>query len=201
MKTIKILSKEPLAKPKFLKTELVTYQRDNEKPRQWEVLQGFDTVHILVKNTDTNKFLLVKQNRIPVAVKNTNQGICIECCAGIIDKYQHSKSSLYQAKLVARDEILEELGYHKENLKDIELVDTLLSSVGTVGSKQYLFYCEVNDSEYTGQHLEPDEEIEVIEYTSNDLMDLIFKEYNTDSVTKYLCLNHIGEIYNIKDNL
>jgi len=195
MKTIKILSKEPLTEPKFLKTELVTYQRDNEKPKYWEVLQGFDTVHILVKNTDTNRYLLVKQNRIPVAVKNANQGVCIECCAGIIDKYKHSKSSLEQAKLVARDEIFEELGYHKENLKDIELVDKLLSSVGTVGSKQYLFYCEVSNSEYAGQHLESDEEIEVIEYTEEELNNVVLKEQYTDAVTKYLIMLCTTEIY------
>ena len=194
MKTIKILSKEPLTKPKFIKAELVTYQRDNEESRQWEVLQGFDTVHILVKNTDTNKFLLVKQNRIPVAVKNANQGICIECCAGIIDKYKDYLPNK-RAKLVARDEIFEELGYHKSNVDEIELVDTLLSSVGTVGSKQYLFYCEVNNSEYAGQHLEPDEEIEVVKYTEEELDNVVLKEQYTDAVTKYLIMLCTTEIY------
>jgi len=194
MKTIKILNRKPLTKPKFIKAELVTYQRDNEESRQWEVLQGFDTVHILVKNTDTNKFLLVKQNRIPVAVKNANQGICIECCAGIIDKYKDYLPNK-RAKLIARDEIFEEIGYHKTDVDEIELVDTLLSSVGTVGSKQYLFYCEVNNSEYAGQHLEPDEEIEVVKYTEEELDNVVLKEQYTDAVTKYLIMLCTTEIY------
>jgi len=53
----------------------------------------------------------------------------------------------------------------------------------TMNNKQ-----EVNNSEYAGQHLEPDEEIEVVEYTEEGLYSFILKEEYTDVITKFLVM-------------
>ena len=70
-------------------------------------------------------------------------GITYELCAGIVDK----RASLEQ---IAREEMLEETSYDVP-LEGIERVNSYYSSIGTAGTLQTLFYCEVTDAMMVGE--------------------------------------------------
>ena len=72
-----------------------------------------------------------------------SKGLTYELCAGIVDK----SSSLEQ---IAKEELLEEMGYDVP-LESIQKVTGYCSSIGTSGSYQTMFYCEVTDSMQKGQ--------------------------------------------------
>jgi len=103
---------------------------------------------------------------IDVAKFPPSNAITMELCAGIVDK------DLPLAE-VAREEVLEECGYDVP-VDRIELVMTYRSGVGTTGSQQTLYYCEVNDSDHTsaggGVH---DEMIDVIELSIDEAWQLV----------------------------
>ncbi len=80
---------------------------------------------------------MVEQFRPAVYMKNKN-GITVELCAGIIDK----DLSLEE---IAKEEIFEECGY-MVLASDIQRITSVNSAVGFAGSKQTLFYVEVDES-------------------------------------------------------
>jgi hypothetical protein len=196
MKQVKIKKIKPLTEPRFIKTREVTYKRKGHKKAKWEMVVANDSVHALVLNTDTNKLLLVNQTRIPVMVNQDTDGVTLECCAGIIDKYDYWDDD-YKAQLTAIDEVQEELGYQSERDSDMIQIDKIIGSTGMTGSSQYLFYCEVDNSNYVGQQLEPEEDIKVVEIdaTQECIKNLLQNTHNTDAVTKYLlswfCMNKL----------
>jgi len=144
---------EPLEEPKFIPTALAKY-RQNGEARSWEVLQAHDSVAILLYHQEKKAFILVKQFRPAVYVKN-KEGITWELCAGIVDK----PLSLVE---IAKEEIEEECGYDIP-LASIEKITAFYTSVGFAGSRQTLFYAKVSEAFHTGEGggLE-DEAIEVI---------------------------------------
>jgi len=166
--------------PKFIKTELINYSKNNIK-RSWERVIQHDSVHILVNNVETKEILLVKQVRIPVFLTDKeNKGICYEICAGLIDKD-------IPINEIAKEEVLEELGYNF-NTKKLSLIKKLKNNVGTSGNNIYLYYVEVNEieKENEGGGLE-DEDIEVVRLPYKKVEDFILnKNINTDSTTMFL---------------
>jgi len=125
-----------LNNPKFISTSLATFTH-NGKPRDWEVVQAHDSVAILIYHKTQNAFVLVKQFR-PAVYLNNDDGLTVELCAGIIDK------ELTLAK-IAQEEIEEECGY-RVPIESIEKITSFHTSVGFAGSKQTLYYVEVDDS-------------------------------------------------------
>ncbi len=75
---------------------------------------------------------------VPREYGHGSLGCTYELCAGLVDK----QSSLQQ---IAREEILEETGYNVP-MDTVEYVTSYYSSIGTGGSQQTVFYCEVTDS-------------------------------------------------------
>ena len=200
MKPVFIHKQEPLVEPKFLTkdAQLVTYTRGDKlgKQHQWEVGTGHDTVHILVNNIDHNELLLVKQIRIPVLINQSDHsGEVIECCAGLVDKY-NSCTDDYRIPKTAIEEMHEELGYLVP-IKRLVPITTTLNAVGTKGSKSHHFYCEVADTDYIGQKLSPDEDIEAYSLDYIDVFPFLNEVTNTDSTTRMLLqwwlLNKIKE--------
>lgn len=64
-----------------------SFAAEPNKILSWEILESHSTVHILVDNIETKEILLVKQPRIPVLLRDQSQlGLCVETCAGLIDK-------------------------------------------------------------------------------------------------------------------
>lgn len=164
---IKDISFSECKNSSFVKTKRMHYtQKGIEKA--WDMVEVHDSVAILIYHRDINAFVLVKQFRPPVYLKN-DDGFTHELCAGIVDK----DCSLKQ---IAKEEIDEECGFNVP-LEKIEKITSFYTSVGFAGSKQTLYFCEVDESmkehEGGGIHVE---DIEVIYLDVNEAKDFIFDE-------------------------
>ncbi len=173
-------------KPFYLKTRAVQFCF-NDKPDKkftWELLDSHDTVHIIVDNVETKEILLVKQRRIPVLLKDkTQDGFCIEACAGLIDK--EGKSPL----IIAQEEIEEELGYYVDEYR-IKLVKQAKSGLGSSGNDIYYYSAEVTEKDKVsnGGGTE-NESIEVYRLKYEDIPSFIDSDFHTDSTTLFLLTN------------
>lgn len=132
---IKHFKLQPLVEHKFVKTSLATYEQNGIK-KSWEVVQAHDSVAILIYHREKKSFILVKQFR-PAVYLNNEEGMTVELCAGIVDK----NLSLEE---IAKEEIEEECGYAVP-LQNLERVTSFHTSVGFAGSKQMLYYVEVDE--------------------------------------------------------
>jgi UDP-sugar diphosphatase len=126
---------EELCKGDFVSLKKMYYTQDNVE-KSWEIAELFDSVAILIYNVTQASFVLVKQFRPPVYLKN-NDGFTYELCAGICDKD-------LSLEKIAIEEIYEETGYKVESVVKI---NSFWTSVGSAGAKQTLFYAEVEDSD------------------------------------------------------
>jgi UDP-sugar diphosphatase len=144
-----------LKNPKFIQAGYVTY-RQNGIAKSWEVVKAHDSVAILIYHKEHESFVLVKQFRPAVYMGGEQDGLTVELCAGIVDK----ELSLVQ---IAQEEIFEECGY-SVCIEDIKRITMVNNAVGFAGSRQTIFYVEVDESMHThrGGGIES-ELIEVIE--------------------------------------
>ncbi|MDD5548597.1 MAG: NUDIX domain-containing protein [Sulfurovaceae bacterium] len=147
-------SLKPLVDPKFIFTSLATYEQ-NGVIKSWEIVKAHDSVAILLYHTDKDSFVLVKQFRPATYANGHNSGISLELCAGILDK------NLTLPEII-KEEIEEECGYNVP-LRAIEKISSFYTSVGFSGSKQTLYYAEINDSMKVGNGGGVDDEfIEIV---------------------------------------
>uniref|UniRef100_A0A1A9WR22 Uridine diphosphate glucose pyrophosphatase NUDT14 n=1 Tax=Glossina brevipalpis TaxID=37001 RepID=A0A1A9WR22_9MUSC len=167
------------------------YYVRNGKEKSWDALKVHDDVSIIIFNTTRKKLIFVKQFRPAVYHANVASdggdlvnididkyppklGITIEMCAGLVDKNKSWRE-------IAREEILEECGYDV-SADQLEEVLSYRSSVGTQGSKQIMYYCEVTDNQKkfpgggTG-----DEVIDVVEYSVDEAREMVNPKNNTNS--------------------
>ena len=167
MSTISDISLEPLKEAKFVKTQLMHYTQNGIR-KFWEIADVHDSVSILIYHKHKEVFILVKQLRPAVYLKN-DDGFTHELCAGICDK----DISLAE---IASEEILEECGYEVQAGK-LERITAFYTAVGFAGSNQTLFYTEVDESmkRSEGGGIEH-EEIEVVELTIKEARAFIFDE-------------------------
>jgi len=157
----------PLVDPKFISTSLATYSQ-NGIQKSWEIVQAHDSVSILIYHTEQQKFILVKQFR-PAVYVNNKEGMSVELCAGIVDK----KLTLQE---IAQEEIEEECGY-RVPLENVEKITSFYTSVGFAGSKQTLYYVEVNENMKVSDGGGVDGElIEVISLSIEDAKKFIYDE-------------------------
>ncbi|WP_201352498.1 NUDIX domain-containing protein [Hydrogenimonas urashimensis] len=158
---------EPLETSHFVRPALVRY-RQNGTMKSWEIIRAHDSVAILIFDKEKEAFVLVRQFRPAVYLQNSD-GYTFELCAGIVDK----ESSLLQ---IAKEEIYEECGYDVP-LERIEKITSFYTSVGFAGSKQTLYYAEVDSTmkAHAGGGIEM-EEIEVIELPVAKARDFMFDE-------------------------
>lgn len=172
--------------PFYLKTKKLVFSFiDNpEKIFNWELLDSHDTVHIMVDNVETKELILAKQCRIPVLLKDQSQeGLCVEACAGLIDK--EGKSPL----TIAKEEVEEELGY-LVNESDISLIKQAKSGLGTSGNNIYYYSVQVTEQNKinNGGGTE-NENIEVYRLKYEDIQNFIASDIHTDSTTLFLLTN------------
>ena len=159
---IKIDKIEELCKGKFVSLKKLYYTQDNKK-KTWEIASIFDSVAVLIYNVTQGSFVLVKQFRPPVYLKN-NDGYTYELCAGICDKD-------IPLEQIAIEEIYEETGYKVDSVIKI---NSFWTAVGSAGAKQTLFYAEVEDKDRINQGGGIDnEKIEVIHLPLNDMEDFM----------------------------
>ena len=164
---IKHFKLQPLVDAKFIKTSFASYEQ-NGKQKTWEIVKAHDSVAVLIYHKDKKSFVLVKQFR-PAVYLNNNDGMTVELCAGIVDK----ELSLVQ---IAQEEIEEECGYRIQSNK-IEKINAFHTSVGFAGSKQTLYYAEVDESmKVSDGGGVDDEQIEVIYLDVNEAEKFIFDE-------------------------
>jgi len=158
---------QPLREARFIKASLATYTQDGT-PKDWEVVEAHDSVAILIYHREHGAFVLVRQFR-PAVYLNNNDGMTIELCAGLVDK----DKSLAQ---IAREEILEECGYDVP-LENVEKITSFYTSVGFAGSKQTLYYVEVDASMKVSEGGGVDAEmIEVVSLSIEDAEKFIYDE-------------------------
>ncbi|XP_018335250.1 uridine diphosphate glucose pyrophosphatase-like [Agrilus planipennis] len=154
--------------------------KHNGLNRRWDILEVHDSVAIIIYNTTRQVVVLVKQfrpavyfNSIPkdqrhgkidIQKYSLEKGLAIELCAGIVDK-------AISLEDIAKEEVLEECGYEA---KSVERISSYRSNVGTAGSTQTLFYCEVTDEMkvHAGGGI-GDESIEVVEMTVPEVKEYV----------------------------
>jgi UDP-sugar diphosphatase len=160
----------PLQNGKFVQPFSVSFSLNGNR-RNWELVKADDSVAILIYNRDSNSFVCVRQFRPPVFIndKSTN-GVTLELCAGILDK------DLTLAQ-IASEEIIEETGFQVD-ADDLEKITSFSTAVGVAGTKQHLYYAEVDEScrVSCGGGVADEELIEVVEIPLEKAKELMFDE-------------------------
>ncbi len=132
----------PLQNARFVKPIQLEYTQ-NGTNKVWEAVQSHDSVAVLLYHTQKEAFLVVKQFRPPVYMNDKNHSLTYELCAGIIDK----EVSL---KHIVKEEIDEECGYRIE-VEAIDEITSFFTNVGVSGSKQFLFFAQIDETMKTHQ--------------------------------------------------
>ena len=121
---------------KYVQSLRLRYSQDGQE-KSWEAVKSHDSVSALLYHRDKDAFLLVKQFRPPVYM--TSELTCTyELCAGLVDK----DVPLDQ---IIKEEIDEECGYAVP-LTALEKISSFYTNVGVTGSRQHLFFAEIDDS-------------------------------------------------------
>ena len=154
---------EELEDPKFIKPVRIVYEQ-NGKIKSWEAVKAYDSVAVLLYHPKKKTFVLVKQFRAALAMQH-GFAYSYELCAGIVDK----DTSLEE---IAKEEVVEETGYEAKSLQKIT---TFFTSVGFAGSRQTLFYAEVEEKVGEGGGIE-DEEIEVVHLPIGEAREFMYDE-------------------------
>jgi UDP-sugar diphosphatase len=159
---------EPLKDGKYLKPYFAKFRLNNQE-RNWELVKAGDSVAILIYNRDNNSFVLVKQFR-PALYFNQQNGVSLELCAGLVDK----DLSLEQ---IASEEVIEETGF-RVDVSELTKITSFYTSVGFAGSKQHLYFVEVDESQRvsSGGGIDGEEMIEVVEIPIDSAKEIMFDE-------------------------
>ena len=147
---------EPLKKGNFIRSCLARYTQDGVE-KSWEVLEAGDSVAILIWHREHERFVLVRQFR-PAVYLHNRDGMTVELCAGLLDKEGHSPEE------VAAEEVEEECGFRIDPAR-LRKITSFYTSVGFAGSRQTLYYAEVEESMRVSQGggIAGEEQIEVLE--------------------------------------
>jgi len=164
---IKHFRLEPLVSPQFISASLARYEQ-NGIAKDWEVVEVHDSVAILIYHREHDTFVLVKQFR-PAVYLNNHDGMTVELCAGMVDK----QLTLAQ---IAKEEIEEECGFDVP-VASLEHISSFHTSVGFAGSKQAMYYVEVEESMRVSEGGGIDMElIEVIELPVREIDSFIYDD-------------------------
>jgi GDP-mannose pyrophosphatase NudK len=151
-----------------------------------EVYGKSDGVAILLYNAITKKVLLTRQFRMPVYVAKINNGFSIEVVGGAMDENE-------TPEITAIRETEEEIGYKIFKLKK---VTTAFLSPGILKEKVHLFigeYSNEQKTKYGGGVIEENEEIEVLEISFSEALQMVENEEIIDARTiillQYVKLN------------
>ena len=167
MSQIENISLTPCENSDFVKLERMHYEQDGVS-KSWDLAQVHDSVAILIYHKTKDAFVLVKQFRPPVYLKNSD-GHTYELCAGIVDK----EVSLAQ---IALEEVEEETGY-RVSLEQILKVTSYYTAVGFAGASQTLYYVEVESADKASEGGGIDvESIEVVYLPTSEAMGFVFDE-------------------------
>ncbi|MEZ2334279.1 GDP-mannose pyrophosphatase NudK [Mucilaginibacter sp. RCC_168] len=142
---------------------------------------------ILLYNRDNKTVILTKQFRVATYINGNNDGMLIECCAGLLDQNN--------AEDCIRRETEEETGYHISNVKK---VFEAYMSPGSVTENLYFFVAEyTSDMKISdGGGLEEEHEnIEVLELPFTTALQMVqtgeIKDGKTIMLLQYAQLNQL----------
>ncbi|MBN3317203.1 NUD14 pyrophosphatase, partial [Atractosteus spatula] len=199
MEQINNIQVVPCTSSNYLKPFRVNYSQNGTK-KSWDFMRTHDSVSVLIFNTSSHCFILVKQFRPavymcewekskpqppedadPDSEENpeshpnpppASSGVTYELCAGLVDKPELSLEE------IARQEILEECGYDVPVTK-LRKIASYRSGVGVTGSKQTMFYAEVSDENCVGEgggRPQEGELIEVVKVPLQESMNFAYDE-------------------------
>ncbi len=170
-KMIKIIEIKPCVDPQYVKPKKLIFEKDGQR-RDWEVVETHDSIAVLLYHKDKKAFVVVKQFRPAVYLKN-GDGYTVELCAGLVDKDK-------PLDVITQEEILEECGYAVE-LKNIKKILSFYTAVGFAGGVQTLFFAQIDEDMRVneGGGID-DEDIEVVYIPITDAKSFIFD----DSIAK-----------------
>ncbi|XP_061107976.1 uridine diphosphate glucose pyrophosphatase NUDT14 [Conger conger] len=199
MEQINNIQVVPCTSSNYMKPFRVHYSQNGTK-KSWDFMRTHDSVSVLIFNTSSQCFILVKQFRPAVymceweksqpAEEKESQsadtaeeedqshlppasaGVTYELCAGIVDKPDLSLEE------IARQEVLEECGYDVPTTQ-LKKITTYRSGVGVTGAKQTMFYTEVSDENCVGEgggQPQEGELIEVIKVPLQEAMNFAYDE-------------------------
>ncbi|KAJ8290339.1 hypothetical protein GJAV_G00011600 [Gymnothorax javanicus] len=201
MEQINNIEVVPCATSNYMKPFRVHYSQNGMR-KSWDFMRTHDSVSILIFNTSSQCFILVKQFRPAVYMcewekcqaapaeespsetekeaHEENQaghppacvGITYELCAGLVDKPSLSLEE------IAQQEVLEECGYNVPASK-LRRISSYRSGVGVTGAKQTMFYAEVSDEDRVsegGGEPEEGELIEVVKIPLQEAMNFAYDE-------------------------
>lgn len=137
--------------------------RRGEETFTRERLKREDAVAVLLLNTDTNKLILTRQFRYPLAEKEEQH--LLEIVAGKIDKGEEPQQT-------ALRETEEEVGYRVPPEK-MRFLLSCYSSPGYTTEKFYLYYAKVTNSDRVGKGGGLENENEHIQVVEMDLSEFI----------------------------
>ena len=149
---------------KIVKLYKDTVVLENGKEAIREVVKHQKGVSVAIKDSD-GKYFLVKQYRYPFKRE------MIEFCAGKVENNEDVEQTAIR-------ECEEELGVVPKNLKKLGIV---IPSCGYCDEELHLYYGEVK--EYTKQHLDEDENLNVYKYSLDEIEEMIEKGIIDDSKT------------------
>lgn len=135
---------------------------------QTQIRESYDRGNgavILLYNQKKKTVILTKQFRLPTFINGNNDGMMIECCAGLLDNDNPENR--------IRQEALEETGYQIKNVK--KLFEAYMSP-GAVTEILHFFVAEYDDAMKIneGGGLEHEQEdIEVLEIDFDDAYGMI----------------------------
>lgn len=167
-----------------LKTFTLHYTQDGMN-KTWDLLVIDDTVVTLIYNTTRNVLLFIKQFRpavyyssIPIEDRKdtidtkkypAQLGITIELCTRTITNQNSVLNDI-------KEDIKNTFGY-SINTSQIQKIASYRSGVGTTGSKQTAFYCEVTDDMKTGDMISEDGVIEITEMSPQEARKYVKQKY------------------------
>ncbi|PAF42235.1 NUDIX domain-containing protein [Helicobacter sp. 11S03491-1] len=156
----------------YVQPKRITYI-ENGKKKIWDIINSHDSVSILLYHQDFDSFVIVRQFRPAIYLKNQD-GYTYELCAGLIDKEGKS------IEQIATEEILEECGY-QINPQRLHKIITFYTSTGISGSKQTIFFAIITQKDKLTQGGGIDDEcIEVLFLSLKNAKQFI----NDDSIIK-----------------
>lgn len=153
---------------RFIKPLRLHYKQDGED-KNWDIIHSHDSVSIMLYERDLEAFVIVKQFRPAVYMRNRN-GYIYELCAGLVDK---PKKSLEE---IAIEEVFEECGYEIP-VSRLQFVNSFYNSVGISGARQTIYLAEVSkeDKHALGGGIDG-EKIEVLYLKASKALDFVRDE-------------------------
>ncbi len=145
-----------------------------------------NAVGIVVENTDTGKFIFVRQHRYPIGEKT--DPMILEIVAGRIERDDAPLETAIR-------EVEEEIGY-KVNKEKIQFLNSYFTSPGYSSEQLFLYHAKVSTSDKvsSGGGLENENEfITIEEYDRNEVVEKLRKGEFKDGKTQMalLILNKI----------